>query len=142
LKKRVNAVEKYEVKKPGGRKIMKIKNIIITVPLLFNIVLGFIFYNEYTREGPVDVGLSFKEAVRVEDYELAKTLIAEGRQEQISEETLIKINEVMSASTSFKTYELLEFDNGEMVLLNLTPDTKYEIQDVVIVPDELKSIFK
>jgi hypothetical protein len=121
---------------------MKIKNIIITVSLLFNIVLGFIFYNEYTREGPVDVGLSFKEAVRVENYGLAKTLIAEDRQEQISEETLIKINEVMSASTSFKTYELLEFDNGEMVLLNLTPDTKYEIQDIVIVPDELKSIFK
>ena len=48
----------------------------------------------------------------------------------------------MSTGTSFKTYELLGFDNGEMVLLNLTPDAKYEIQDVVIVPDELKSIFK
>ncbi|TYS17505.1 hypothetical protein FZC78_06405 [Rossellomorea vietnamensis] len=121
---------------------MKIKNNIIAVSVLLNVLLGFLFYNETTKEGPVDVGLSFKEAVRVENYKMAKTLIAEGRQEHISEETLKKINEVMSAGTGFKTYELLEFDNGEMVLLNLTPDAKYEIQDVTIVPDELKSIFK
>jgi regulatory protein YycI of two-component signal transduction system YycFG len=121
---------------------MKIKNIIIVVSVLLNVVLGFLFYNETTKEGPIDVGISFKEAVRVENYELAKTLMAESRQKHISEETLNKVNEVMSAGTSFKTYIILEFDNREMVLLNLTPDTKYEIQDIVIVPDELKSIFK
>ncbi|GGM39313.1 hypothetical protein GCM10011351_26830 [Paraliobacillus quinghaiensis] len=120
---------------------MKIKNIIIAVSVLLNVVLGFLFYNEATKEGPVDVGLSFKEAVRVENYEVAKRLIAEDRQEHISDETLNKVNEVMSAGTSYNTYELLEFDNGEMVLLKLTPDKKYEIQDVVMVPDELKSIF-
>ncbi|WP_066072782.1 hypothetical protein [Neobacillus soli] len=121
---------------------MKIKNIIIAVSVLLNVVLGFLFYNETTKEGPVDVGLSFKEAVRIENYELAKTLMAEGRKELISEETLKKVNEIMSAGTSFKTYEFLEFDNGEMVLLNLTPDAKYEIQDVAIVPNDLKSFFK
>jgi hypothetical protein len=110
--------------------------------VLLNVVLGFLFYNDITKEGPVDVGISFKEAIRVENYELAKTLMAEGRQKHITEETLNKVNEVMSAGTSFKTYELLEFDDGEIVLLNLTPEDKYEIQDVVIVPDELKSIFK
>jgi uncharacterized membrane protein YvbJ len=72
--------------KTGGRKSMKVKNIIITVSVLLNVVLGFLFYNETTKEGPVDVGLSFKEAVRNENYELAKTLMAEGRKEHISEE--------------------------------------------------------
>ncbi|WLD92499.1 hypothetical protein [Alkalihalobacillus sp. AL-G] len=52
------------------------------------------------------------------------TLIAEGRMEHISEETLKRVNQKMSAGTSFKTYQLLEFDNGEMVLLNLTPNEK------------------
>ena len=121
---------------------MKIKNIIITVSVLLNVVLGFLFYNETTKKGPVEVGLSFKEAVRVENYERTKTLMAEGQQEHISEETLKEIHEAMSASTSFKTYQLLEFNNGEMVLLSLTTDAKYEIQDITIVPDELKSIFK
>jgi len=46
---------------------MKIKYIIITVSVLLNVVLGFLFYNETTKKGPVEVGLSFKEAVRVEN---------------------------------------------------------------------------
>jgi len=121
---------------------MTIKNIIITVSVLLNVVLGFLIYNETTNKGPVEVGLSFKEAVRVENYERAKTLIAEDRQEHISEETLKEIHEAMSGSTSYKNYQLLEFDNGEMILLNLTPDAKYEIQDITIVPEELKSAFK
>lgn len=121
---------------------MKFTNSIIVGSIILNIVLGFLFYMETTKQGPVDVGLSFKEAVRVENYARAKTLMSEGRREHISEETLKKINEAMSAGTSFNTYELLEFDNGKMVLLHLTPNEKYEIQDVVIVPDELKTIFK
>ncbi|OZM58688.1 hypothetical protein CIB95_03725 [Lottiidibacillus patelloidae] len=124
---------------------MKTRNIIITVSVLLNVVLGVLFYNETIKKGPDDVGLFFKSAVQVENYVRAKTLIDEGRQEYISDETLKAVHEVMSAGTSFKTYQLLEFDNGEMVLLNLhnnTPDRKYKIQDVVIVPDELKSIFK
>lgn len=48
----------------------------------------------------------------------------------------------MSGGTSYKTYQLLKFDNGEMVLLNLTPNKKFEIQNVVIVPEEQKSIFE
>jgi hypothetical protein len=121
---------------------MNIKNVLIILSVLLNVVLGFLFYNETTKEGPVDVGLSFKEAVRVEHYEVARKLMAEGREEHISSETLEKVNEIMSSGTSFKTYQLLEFDNGEKVLLNLTTNKEYEIQDVVIVPDELKSIFK
>lgn len=119
---------------------MKIKNIIIAVSVLLNVVLGFLFYNETTKEAPDHVGLYFKEAVRVENYALARTFMSEGRKEHISVETLKKVNEIMSGGTSYKTFELLEFDNGEMVLLNLTPDE--EIQDIAIVPDELKSIFK
>jgi hypothetical protein len=121
---------------------MSIKNVVIILSVLLNVVLGFLFYNETVKEGPVDVGVSFKEAVRVEHYEVARTLMAEDRVEHISSKTLEKVNEIMSSGTNFKTYQLLEFDNGEMVLLNLTPNKKYEIQDVVIVPDELKSIFK
>ena len=126
----------------GRIKNLKIKNSIIIVSVLLNVILVFLLYQESTRVNPVEVGLSFKEAVRVENYERAKRLMAEGRQEHITEETLKKINEAMSARTSYKTYELLEFDNGEMVLLNLTPDENYEIQDAIIVPDEFKDIFK
>jgi hydrogenase maturation factor len=124
---------------------MKTRNIIITVSVLLNVVLGILFYNETLKKGPADVGYSFHRAVQVENYVFAKTLIDEGRQKYISDETLKKVNEIMTSGTSYKSYQLLEFDNGEMVLLNLhnnTPDSKYKIQDVVIVPDELKVAFK
>ncbi|WP_223702639.1 hypothetical protein [Sutcliffiella deserti] len=121
---------------------MNSKNTILILSIFLNVVLGFLFYHETKKEGPVEVGLSFQQAIRTENYALAKTLMAEGRVEHISSETLKKVNEIMSAGTGYKTYELLEFDNGEMVLLDLTPNKEYEIQEVIIVPNELKSIFK
>ncbi|MBB6452622.1 hypothetical protein HNQ94_001068 [Salirhabdus euzebyi] len=121
---------------------MKFKNIIILLSVCLNILFGCLFFNESIKKDPLDVGLSFKEAVRVENYALAKTFIAKGRDEYISDEKLKKVNEVMGTGTSFTTYELLEFDNGEMVLLNLTTNNNYEIQDIIIIPEDLKFIFK
>lgn len=46
---------------------MKAKNIIIALSVLLNVVLGFLFYNQTTKINPIDIGLSFKEAVRVEE---------------------------------------------------------------------------
>lgn len=92
---------------------MKVKNVVIVLSIGINIVLGVLFYNETAKKDPVDVGLAFKEAVRVEDYSLARTLIAEGRNEQIPEHILEKVHEIMSPGASFHTYELLAFDNGE-----------------------------
>ncbi|MGD6942369.1 hypothetical protein ACQCT6_10050 [Cytobacillus gottheilii] len=120
---------------------MKTKNIIIVLSVLLNITLGILFYIETQRSGPVDVGFDFKEAVRLERYTDARNLMTEERIDAIPEDTLKKVNEMMSSGTSFKTYQLLEFTNGEMVLLNLTPNKEYEIQNVTIVPDEMKSVF-
>lgn len=131
------------VTNPKGRgNDLKYKNIVIVLSICLNIFLAFIIYFEKSKEGPVDVGMKFKESVSTEDYTLTKTLFAEGRKQHISENTLKKVNEIMSAGTSFKTYQLLEFDNGEMVLLYLTPNKKYEIQDVRIVPEEHKPLFR
>lgn len=128
----------------GKGETLKTKNSIIVLSVVLNLVLGFMVYQETTKEdkGPVNVGLSFKEAVRAENYEVAKSLMSDGRNAQISNEILEEINKIMGENTSFHTYEVLTFDNGEMVLLNLTPDKKYEIQDVKIVPEEVRGIFQ
>lgn len=123
---------------------MKIKNIVIVLSIVLNFILVTMIFIEKNddNDGPTEVGILFKEAVRTEDYTLAKRIVAQDRDEYVTEETLKKINEIMSSKTSFKTYELLEFDNGEMVLLNLTPNNEYKIQDVTIVPEEFKAVFK
>ena len=123
---------------------MKIKNIVIVLSIVLNFILVTMIFIEKNddNDGPTEVGILFKETVRTEDYTLAKRIVAQDRDEHITEETLKKINEIMSSNTNFKTYELLEFDNGEMVLLNLTPNNEYKIQDVTIVPEEFKGVFK
>ena len=123
---------------------MKIKNIVIVLSIVLNFILVtmIIIGKNDDNDNPTEVGILFKEAVRTENYTLAKRIVAQDRDEHVTEETLKKINEIMSSKNSFKTYELLEFDNGEMVLLNLTPNNEYKIQDVTIVPEEFKAVFK
>lgn len=44
----------------------------------------------------------------------------------------------------YKNYELITFTNGKMLLINLTPENEngeYKIQDVIEVPDNMKSLF-
>ncbi len=121
---------------------MKFKNVVIVLSLFLNIMLGLLLYMNSKKDGPVDVGFQFKEAVQVENYAKAKDLMAKERVEHISKETLKAVHEIMGSGTSLKTYQVLDFKNGEMVLLNLTPNDDYKIQDVIIVPKEFQSLFE
>lgn len=119
---------------------MRVKNILIAASIFLNIGLGLIVYKELSKPDAGEVGLMFKEAVRTENDQQARTLMAEGRKAEISDKLLQQIKVRMGAGTSFNTYELLKFENGEMVLLHLTPDDRYEIQDVMIVPEEMRGV--
>ncbi|WP_336990161.1 hypothetical protein [Bacillus infantis] len=120
---------------------MRVKNILIAASIFLNIGLGLVVYKELSKPDAGEVGLIFKEAVRTENDQQAITLMAEGRKAKISDELLQQMKVRMSSGTSFNTYELLKFENGEMVLLHLTPDDRYEIQDVMIVPEEMRGVF-
>ncbi|MGD6878435.1 hypothetical protein [Bacillus infantis] len=120
---------------------MRVKNILIAASIFLNIGSGLVVYKELSKPNAGEVGLMFKEAVRTENDQQARTLMAEGRKAEISDELLQQIKVRMGAGTSFNTYELLKFENGEMVLLHLTPDDRYEIQDVMIVPEEMRGVF-
>ncbi|MGM0790010.1 MAG: hypothetical protein ACQEUD_07945 [Bacillota bacterium] len=120
---------------------MRVKNLLIAASIFLNIGLGLVVYKELSKPDAGEVGLIFKEAVRTENDQQARTLMAEGRKAKISDELLQQMKVRMSSGTSFNTYELLKFENGEMVLLHLTPDDRYEIQDVMIVPEEMRGVF-
>lgn len=50
-----------------------------------------------------------------------------------------------TAGTQYTHYELLTFENDEMLLVRLTPEKvngEYKIEDVVIVTSKMKEIFK
>ena len=55
-----------------------------------------------------------------------------------------EMKNLTSAGVGLTHYELLTFENGEMFLVMLTPEKvngEYKIEDVVIVPNEMKEIF-
>lgn len=94
---------------------------------------------------PVGTTMQMSEAIRQDNYEEFKSLFFEPRRSHASQELFQQIKEIKgsSSATDFKSYTLLSFENGEMVLVNLTPNRKgkKEIQDVIFVPDDVKNLF-
>lgn len=86
-----------------------------------------------------------KLAIDENDYERFNELFSEGRKNAVLEESFDAMGELSTAGASYKNYELITFENGEMLLVRLTPmtiDGEYKIEDVMIVPDEMKSFFE
>lgn len=93
---------------------------------------------------PANAGLLMSHAINNGDYERFNALFSEGRKNTISRDKFNEMKNLISAGTGFTHYELLTFKNGEMLLVMLTPEKvngKYKIEDVVIVPSEMKEIF-
>lgn len=88
--------------------------------------------------------LLMKLAIEQKDYDSFNSLFLEGRRGSISENEFTKLKEMTTAGADYKSYELVTFENGEMLLVRLTPPNKnkeIEIEDVVMVPSELKEFF-
>ncbi|MCA1030919.1 hypothetical protein LCL95_07800 [Bacillus timonensis] len=87
-----------------------------------------------------------KLAIDNNDYASFDSLFADGRKGSISEMEFKELKGITTAGAGYKSYELLTFENGEMLLvkLRLTPpheNNKIEIEDVIIVPDDMKELF-
>jgi len=55
-----------------------------------------------------------------------------------------EIKNLTTAGSSYANYVLVTFENGEMLLVRLSPEKvngEYKIEDVIIVPDEMKEMF-
>lgn len=91
-----------------------------------------------------NTALLMKLAIEQQDYDSFNSLFSEGRRGSISEDEFMELREMTTAGADFKSYELVTFENGEMLLVRLTPPNKnkeIEIEDVVMVPSELKEFF-
>ncbi|MDW2879502.1 MULTISPECIES: hypothetical protein [Bacillaceae] len=81
---------------------MRVKNILIAASIFLNIGLGLVVYKELSKPDAGEVGLIFKEAVRTENDQQARTLMAEGRKAKISDELLQQIKVRMSSGKASK----------------------------------------
>lgn len=81
-----------------------------------------------------------------QNYDSFKSLFFEGAKDNVSRETFKQFGELTTSGTNFKSYELLTFDNGEMLLVEFAPksegDKHYKIVNVKEVPEGMKVLFE
>ncbi|MDF2607138.1 MAG: hypothetical protein K0S34_1333 [Bacillales bacterium] len=115
------------------------KNIIFIVALAFTLI-GCSNDKIVQPDSPVNTSQLMKL------YSGFQSLLSEGKKEAISEDTFKKFREITTAGSNHRTYELLTFNNGEMLLIEFEPVIEegrdYKIVNVKIVPQEMKELFE
>ena len=97
-----------------------------------------------TPETPSKASWLMKMRMDYKDYQGFKSLFSEGRKQSVPIEEFNKMSKLTTAKTDFKNYQVLTFENGEMLLVRLSSvkiDGEYKIEDVIIVPENMKSLF-
>ncbi|MEH7239494.1 hypothetical protein [Bacillus sp. JJ1562] len=85
-----------------------------------------------------------KLAIDNDDYVSFNSLFSDGRKGSISESDFKELKNISTARAGYIRYELVNFENGEMLLVRLAPpdgNNEIEIEDVIIVPDGMKELF-
>jgi hypothetical protein len=95
---------------------------------------------------PTNTAHLMKFHIDSQNYDYFQSLFAEGREDIISEETFESFGELSTSGANFKNYELLTFDNGEMLLVEFKPqldnEEELKIVNVIRVPDDMKELFE
>lgn len=119
------------------------KKSVISIIIIICILL--ITACQKTNNTPLLSSMSMKASMEHLDYKEFKNEYAQGEESWISEEQFVEVKSLLTSNSSHETYELVKFDNGEMILVEFatTPQNgEYKVQGIKVVPDEIKSFFE
>ncbi|WP_147393789.1 hypothetical protein [Ammoniphilus oxalaticus] len=95
---------------------------------------------------PMNAAHLMKLRIDFQDYSDFQSLFGEGYEHVVSMEDFQRFGEITTAGAGYQTYELLTFENGEMLLVAFLPSSgeegQYKIVNVQIVPEEMNPFFK
>ena len=123
---------------------MKIKSTLL-IGILMICVVFTSCQKTMKPDTPQNTAWLMKLAIDNGDYERFNNLFNEGSENITSRDSFDDMKNITTAVTGYTHYELLTFENGEMLLVRFTPEKvngEYKIEDVIIVPNEMKEIFK
>ncbi|MDU5105099.1 hypothetical protein [Clostridium sp.] len=118
--------------------------------LLSLIVISSLFLISCTKDkaikpdSPVNTSILIKSYIDAGNYEDFKNLFSEGLENSITEEDFNKLKDISTPGSSHNLYEIIAFENGEMLLIKLyqiEATGEYKVEEVLKVPDEFKTIF-
>jgi len=122
------------------------RNLFFVVLILMSIV-GCSSNKEVQPDSPLNTSLLLNHSFFVNDFDKFMSIYSESRKQYASEELfdkLVQIKMSSKGSVEYKNLELMTFDNGEMILVKLYENSngKVEIEDIIIVPEDIREFFK
>ncbi len=120
---------------------MKKKNI---GAIIFLLSILSITACQKTNQTPLNASMAMKTSIENLNYEEFRGVYAKGEESWISEDLFIEVKSLLTSKSSHETYELLKFENGEMILVEfatIPQDGEYKVQGIKIVPDDIKDFF-
>ncbi|MRG87244.1 hypothetical protein [Salinibacillus xinjiangensis] len=97
-------------------------------------------------DSPTNAAFLMKYHIDQEQYTLFQTLFYDGTKDNVSKDRFKQFGEISTSGANYKNYELLTFDNGEMLLVEFAPksedEDEHKIVNVKVVPEEVKSFFQ
>lgn len=118
---------------------------IVVFVFVFSVLVSCSYEKSVKANTPTNAAWLTKLAINNNDYERFNSFFIEGRKNVVSKDMLEKFRKISTTEGSYNHYELITFTNGEMLLVRLTPekiDGEYKVEDVVIVPEEMKKLFE
>lgn len=119
--------------------------------LLFSlIIISTLFLISCTKDktlepnSPVNTTIIVKNYIDAGNYEAFKGLFSEGLENSISKEDFNNFKDISTAGSSHNLYDVITFENGEMLLIKLSSveiDGEYRVEEVLQIPEEFKTLF-
>ena len=119
--------------------------LIVLFTLMFSVFVSCAGDKVIRPNTPTNTAWLTKIAINNNDYERFNSFFSEDRKNAISEDMLSEFNKIGTPGASYIHYELVGFTNGEMLLMRLTAekvDGAYKVENVIIVPEEMKKLFQ
>lgn len=117
---------------------------------IFTLIINSLFLiscnedNLLKPDSPTNTSILIKNYIYADNYEEFKGLLSEDLDNSISKEEFNKFKDIVTAGSNHNLYDIITFENGEMLLIKLTAtpvNDEYKVEEVIQVPAELKAFF-
>lgn len=122
------------------------KEIIFSVMFLFLFIYGCSNENEIQPDKPENTAMLMNHSLFFNDYDSFLALYSEGRRDSVTKElfdVLVQIKNESTGGANYRNYELVTFDNGKMLLIQLSHkrEGRVEIENIIVVREEMQELF-
>lgn len=95
-------------------------------------------------DSPINTSIIIKNYIDAGNYEAFNELFSDELKNSVSQEYFKKLKDISTAGSDHGLYNIITFENGEMLLIkfsSIEPNGEYKVEEVMQVPEEFKSLF-